>query len=147
MKFRTMLDGTSPDGLQLPDSERLTSFGARLRSLSLDELPELVNILRGDMSFVGPRPLLTRYLSRYSPEQARRHLVRPGLTGLAQVNGRNNSSWAERLDFDVQYVDSHTMRMDLNILRRTITTVIRRNGIAADNHATMPEFMGNDMAD
>ena len=147
MKFRTMLDGTSPDGLQLPDSERLTSFGARLRSLSLDELPELVNILRGDMSFVGPRPLLTRYLSRYSPQQARRHLVRPGLTGLAQVNGRNNSSWAERLDFDVQYVDSHTMRMDLNILRRTVITVIRRDGIAADNHATMPEFMGNDTAD
>lgn len=136
LKFRTMRHG---DG---PDAERLTALGRFLRSSSLDELPELWNVLRGDMSLVGPRPLLVRYLDRYSPRQARRHEMRPGLTGLAQIFGRNHSSWTERLETDVVYVETWTIGGDLRIIARTIATVLARDGIAADGHATMPEFHG-----
>lgn len=139
-KFRTMTSATGPDGHLLPDAERLTSFGRLLRSTSLDELPELWNILRGDMSLVGPRPLLMAYLSRYSAHQARRHEVRPGLTGWAQVNGRNATTWDERFDLDVWYVDHRTMRLDLQIIWKTIRAVVRRDGVSAEGHATMPEF-------
>lgn len=136
MKFRTMRDGSAPD------EERLTKLGTFLRSTSLDELPELWNVARGDMSLVGPRPLLTAYLDRYSPQQARRHEVRPGLTGLAQVEGRNLLAWEERFDLDVRYVDTWTVRGDLAIIARTVWSVLRRHGISADGHATMPEFTG-----
>ncbi len=136
VKFRTMRDG---DG---PDAERLTGLGRFLRSTSLDELPELWNVFRGDMSLVGPRPLLTRYLDRYNPRQARRHEVRPGLTGLAQVAGRNTVDWAERFELDVTYVDTWTIPGDVAIIWRTVWSVLRRDGIAADGHATMPEFEG-----
>lgn len=139
-KFRTMLDTRGSDGSLLPDEQRLTPFGARLRALSLDELPELWNIVRGEMSLVGPRPLRMEYLQRYTPQQARRHEVRPGLTGLAQVRGRNSTTWAERFDLDVWYVDNHSARLDLSILARTVCTLVRRDGIAADGHVTMPEF-------
>jgi len=141
-KFRTMRSATDAEGQPLPDADRVTPFGRRLRALSLDELPELWNVLVGDMSLVGPRPLLVQYLDRYTPHQARRHLVRPGLTGLAQINGRNASSWAERLDLDVWYVDHRSMRLDLSILARTILAVIKRQGISAEGHATMPDFTG-----
>ena len=144
VKFRTMRNATGPDGQPLPDAERITWLGTKLRALSLDELPELWNVLRGDMSLVGPRPLLVQYVDRYSPHQARRHLVRPGLTGLAQVSGRNLSSWPRRLDMDVWYVDHRTFWLDAQILAKTFATVVRRDGIAADGHATMPEFWGND---
>lgn len=137
VKFRTMRDG---DGT---DEERLTDLGRFLRSTSLDELPELWNVARGDMSLVGPRPLLTRYLDRYSPRQARRHEVRPGLTGLAQVEGRNLVGWEERFELDVRYVDTWTIPGDLKIILRTIWSVLRRDGISADGHATMPEFRGD----
>lgn len=136
VKFRTMTDG---DG---PDEDRITPLGRFLRSTSLDELPELWNVLRGDMSLVGPRPLLVAYLDRYSPTQARRHEVRPGLTGLAQVRGRNATTWDDRLALDVRYVDTWTVGGDLAILARTVGSVLRRDGIAADGHATMPEFTG-----
>ena len=129
-----------PDVVVEPDADRLTRFGAFLRSTSLDELPTLWNIARGDMSLVGPRPLLVRYLDRYSPEQARRHDVRPGLTGLAQVSGRNAVSWEDRFALDVKYADTHTLRGDLAIIVRTVTAVLRRDGIAAEDSATMPEF-------
>lgn len=144
VKFRTMTDARDADGNQLPDEERLTPVGRWLRSTSLDELPELVNVLRGDMSLVGPRPLLTEYLDLYTPEQARRHEVRPGITGWAQVNGRNAASWDEKLAMDVWYVDHHSLWLDLRILARTVVDVVSRRGIAAEGHATAPKFTGSD---
>ena len=142
MKFRTMTDQKGSDGTQLPDMARLTRFGRWLRSTSLDELPELWNVLRGEMSLVGPRPLLMSYLERYTPIQARRHEVRPGITGWAQINGRNSISWEEKLELDVWYVDNHSLLLDLTILARTVLSVVRRDGVSAAGHATMPEFMG-----
>lgn len=136
IKFRTMRDGDGDDG------ERLTSLGKFLRSTSVDELPELVNILRGDMSLVGPRPLLPEYLPLYSERQATRHGVRPGLTGLAQVSGRNAATWEDRLELDAQYVEDRSLAGDLRILLATATAVVRRDGIAADGEATMPAFEG-----
>jgi lipopolysaccharide/colanic/teichoic acid biosynthesis glycosyltransferase len=124
----------------LPDEARLTPFGRWLRTTSLDELPELVNVLRGEMSLVGPRPLLMEYLERYTPEQARRHEVKPGITGWAQIHGRNNLSWEERLRLDVWYVDHWSLWLDLKILWRTLWMVLRREGISAQGHATMPRF-------
>lgn len=141
-KFRTMLEPDGTTGL-VTDIDRLTPFGAFLRSTSLDELPTLWNIVRGDMSLVGPRPLLVRYLDRYSVVQSRRHEVRPGLTGLAQVSGRNAISWDQRLALDVEYVDTHTLRADVCIIIRTVTAVLLRDGISAEGNATMPEFRGN----
>ncbi len=141
-KFRTMLEPDPALGL-VSDADRLTPFGAFLRSTSLDELPTLWNIVRGDMSIVGPRPLLIRYLDRYTPEQARRHEVRPGLTGLAQVSGRNSVDWDQRLALDVEYVDHHSLRGDLVIIARTVSAVLRRKGVAAEGEATMHEFMGS----
>ncbi|MEO6020995.1 MAG: sugar transferase [Knoellia sp.] len=142
-KFRTMLEPDSEAG-QVSDADRLVPLGALLRSTSLDELPTLWNIVRGDMSLVGPRPLLVSYLERYSPEQLRRHEVRPGLTGLAQVSGRNMVSWEQRLSLDVAYVDNHSLRGDLAIIARTVIAVLRREGISAAGDVTMPEFLGND---
>jgi len=142
-KFRTMVDARDPAGDLLPDEQRLTAFGAALRRLSLDELPQLWNVLRGDMSLVGPRPLLTEYLPRYSPQQARRHEVSPGITGWAQVNGRNAVSWEEKFDLDVWYVDQVHLPVDLYILWRTLIGVIRRQGVSAEGHATMPKFLGS----
>jgi len=142
-KFRSMTDERGPDGAPLPDEDRLTSFGRLLRSTSLDELPELVHVLRGEMSLVGPRPLPTAYLPRYSARQARRHEVRPGITGWAQVNGRNTTSWAERLEMDVWYVEHRSLRLDLRILWRTLRVVLAREGIAEDGQATMTEFLGD----
>ena len=141
-KFRTMLDVKGADGAPLPDDRRLTPFGRRLRRTSLDELPELWNVLRGDMSLVGPRPLLVDYLPRYSPEQARRHTVRPGITGWAQVNGRNATTWEERFRLDVWYVDHVGLQLDLRILARTLWDVLTGAGVSAAGHATMPEFQG-----
>jgi sugar transferase EpsL len=143
VKFRTMIEGRDGSGNLLPDVQRLRPFGKWLRSTSLDELPELVNVLRGEMSLVGPRPLLTRYLPRYSPEQRRRHSVPPGLTGLAQVNGRNALGWEEKFAWDIRYVDHRTFWMDLRILALTATHVLFRRGISAPGEATMPEFMGD----
>ena len=143
-KFRTMTDERGPDGELLPDEDRLPAFGAFLRSTSLDELPELVHVLKGDMSLVGPRPLPTKYLARYSPRQARRHEVRPGITGWAQVNGRNTTSWAERLEMDVWYVDNRSLLLDLKVLWRTVRVVASREGVAEDGRATMTEFLGTD---
>jgi sugar transferase EpsL len=142
-KFRTMLDRRSPEGELFPDEERLTPFGALLRKTSLDELPELWNVLKGDMSLVGPRPLLNEYLQYYSPEQSRRHEVRPGLTGWAQVNGRNSVEWEERLTMDVWYVDNQTFLLDLKILWRTLLVVIRSDGINQDGEVTMTKFRGS----
>lgn len=142
-KFRTMTDSRDSNGNLLPDEERLTSFGKKLRSTSLDELPELLNILKGDMSLVGPRPLLVRYLPRYNPHQARRHEVRPGITGLAQIHGRNAISWEEKFDWDVRYVDHVTFRGDWSIVFATVKTVLKREGINSDTSETMEEFMGN----
>jgi sugar transferase EpsL len=142
IKFRTMRDERDADGQLLPDAHRLTRLGRLLRSTSLDELPELINVLRGDMSLVGPRPLLLSYLERYTPEQARRHDVRPGLTGWAQVNGRNAISWDERLAMDVWYIDHRSLTLDLRILARTVASVTSRRGISAAGHDTMPEFLG-----
>lgn len=139
-KFRTMRDALGADGQPLTDGERLTRFGRFLRASSLDELPELWNVLKGDMSLVGPRPWLMEYLPHYTPEQMRRHEVRPGITGWAQVNGRNAASWDERLRLDVWYVDHWSFWLDLRILLRTIWTVVRREGISAEGHATMPRF-------
>ena len=142
LKFRTMTDARSPDGDQLPDEQRLTAFGKWLRRTSLDELPELLNVVRGDMSLVGPRPLLVQYLARYAPWQARRHEVRPGITGLAQINGRNAVDWVERFRMDVWYVDHVSASLDLLILLRTLWVVVRSRGVSAREHATMPEFEG-----
>jgi sugar transferase EpsL len=141
-KFRTMTGARDNSGRLLPDGQRLVPFGRFLRSTSLDELPELWNVLRGDMSLVGPRPLLTQYLDRYTPEQARRHDVRPGLTGWAQVHGRNAIGWEEKFALDVWYVDHVSLRLDLQILFQTIWAVVRRSGISAAGEATMSEFQG-----
>lgn len=142
VKFRTMLDAAGPDGKPLDDSRRLTRFGRFLRATSLDELPELWNVLRGDMSLVGPRPLLMHYLPLYTPEQARRHDVRPGLTGWTAVKGRNALSWDEKLALDIWYVDHRSFRLDLKILLMTIVKVVSRAGVAAEGSETMPEFLG-----
>ena len=142
VKFRTMRDAVDRDGRPLPDRERLTRIGRLLRASSLDELPQLINVLGGDMSLVGPRPLLVEYLPRYSPEQARRHEVKPGITGLAQVAGRNGLSWPEKFALDVYYVDHRSLALDLRILARTVAAVAKRDGIAAAGEATMPEFQG-----
>jgi lipopolysaccharide/colanic/teichoic acid biosynthesis glycosyltransferase len=141
-KFRSMTDETDEDGTPLPDAERLTPFGEMLRRSSLDELPELFNILKGDMSLIGPRPLLVHYLPLYSREQARRHEVRPGLTGLAQVNGRNAISWEEKFDFDVRYVTHISALLDLRILAKTVKAVVTQRGISQDGEATIEEFKG-----
>ena len=142
-KFRTMTDKRDKDGQLLPDDMRLTKFGRLLRKSSLDELPEMFNILKGEMSFVGPRPLLVRYLPRYSAKQRRRHEVRPGLTGYAQVNGRNLLSWDEKFALDVEYVDNISFLMDLKIVCKTVGSVLMRKGISQEGSATMEEFMGN----
>jgi lipopolysaccharide/colanic/teichoic acid biosynthesis glycosyltransferase len=143
VKFRTMLEPDPTRGL-VDDAARLTRLGRFLRSTSLDELPSLWNIVRGDMSLVGPRPLLVRYLPRYTPEQARRHEVRPGLTGLAQVSGRNALTWERKFELDVEYVDTHTLRGDLRIIAATIGKVLRRDGVTGEGSATMTEFLGSD---
>lgn len=143
IKFRTMTGARDPDGQLLPDAERLTPFGHFLRASSLDELPELWNVLMGDMSLVGPRPLLMEYLPLYSPEQARRHDVRPGITGWAQVNGRNAISWEEKFKLDVWYVDNRSLWLDIKILWLTVRKVLMREGINAAGEATMPGFMGS----
>lgn len=143
-KFRTMTDERDENGELLPDEQRLPKFGQLLRSTSLDELPELLNIITGDMSVVGPRPLLVRYLDRYNEHQARRHEVRPGFTGLAQVNGRNAISWEEKFDWDVKYVDRITFFGDCKIILDTLRTVIKREGINNSEAATMTEFMGTE---
>jgi lipopolysaccharide/colanic/teichoic acid biosynthesis glycosyltransferase len=142
VKFRTMTDERGPDGQFLPDAERLPAFGRWLRATSLDELPELWNVLKGDMSLVGPRPLLMQYLPLYSPEQARRHEVRPGVTGWAQVNGRNAISWEEKFKLDVWYVDNRSLWLDIKILWLTVKKVVIRDGISAAGEATMPAFAG-----
>lgn len=142
-KFRTMTDRRDPSGAPLPDADRLTRFGRSLRSTSLDELPELLNVLKGDMSIVGPRPLLMQYLPRYSPEQARRHEVRPGVSGYAQVNGRNALTWERKLALDVWYVDHLSLWLDLKIIYLTILKTFRREGINQPGQATMEEFFGD----
>jgi lipopolysaccharide/colanic/teichoic acid biosynthesis glycosyltransferase len=142
IKFRTMLHAVDQEGVPLPDSERLTAFGRMLRATSLDELPELLNVLRGEMSLVGPRPLLMEYLPLYTPEQARRHEVRPGLTGWAQVNGRNSLNWEDRFALDLWYVDHRSMLLDLHILCLTLRKVVLKEGISAEGEATMPPFIG-----
>ena len=139
VKFRSM---KNPKTGQETDEERLTQLGRFLRATSLDELPSLWNVLKGDMSLVGPRPLLVEYLPRYTPEQARRHEVRPGVTGLAQVSGRNAVSWEDKFKRDVEYVDNRSLALDLQILRKTVTSVLKREGISADGHATTTVFMG-----
>jgi lipopolysaccharide/colanic/teichoic acid biosynthesis glycosyltransferase len=143
IKFRTMTDDRLPDGTLMPDGERLTRFGRWLRATSLDELPELWNVVRGDMSLVGPRPLLMSYLSLYSTFQARRHEVRPGITGWAQVNGRNAVSWEERFRLDVWYVENRSFLLDLKILAMTVRTAVLREGISAPGEATMSRFTGS----
>ena len=143
IKFRTMTEDRGEDGRLLPDEQRLPPFGRWLRSTSLDELPELLNVLRGDMSLVGPRPLLMEYLDLYSPRQARRHEVRPGLTGWAQVNGRNTPDWDTRLEMDVWYVENHSLALDLRILARTVRAVLRREGISQPGHVTAEPFRGS----
>ncbi|PHQ26779.1 sugar transferase [Marinobacter guineae] len=144
IKFRTMLDAVAKNGNPLPDDQRITSFGQFLRSTSLDELPELWNVLKGDMSLVGPRPLLMEYLPLYSSEQYRRHNVRPGVTGWAQVNGRNALSWDEKFRMDVWYVDNQSFWLDMKILFLTVLKVVKRDGISQDGKATMTKFGGND---
>lgn len=143
IKFRTMSNAKDKDGNPLPDEVRLNGYGKLLRSTSLDELPELLNILIGDMSIVGPRPLLVRYLERYSAEQRRRHEVRPGFTGLAQINGRNAISWEEKFRYDIEYVDNITFWGDVKIVLGTVVTVLKREGISSETSATMEEFMGS----
>ena len=147
VKFRTMKDAIDAQGNPLPDAERLTSFGQFLRSSSLDELPELWNVLKGDMSLVGPRPLLMEYLPLYSAEQYRRHDVRPGVTGWAQINGRNTLSWKDKFALDVWYVDNRSLWLDIKILFLTIKKVVVRDGISADGEATMSRFEGNGFGD
>ncbi|PMC74777.1 sugar transferase [Brachybacterium sp. UMB0905] len=139
LKFRSMRDPAYPGE---PDADRLSGFGTLLRSTSLDELPSLWNVVRGDMSLVGPRPLLMEYLPLYTPEQRRRHEVRPGITGLAQVSGRNDTTWEQRFAHDVRYVEQRSLRLDAQILWRTVMTVVRRDGISAEGQATMPRFTG-----
>lgn len=143
IKFRTMKDAVGPDGLALPDADRLTSLGRKLRAASLDELPGLWNVMKGDMSLVGPRPLLEEYLPLYSPEQARRHEVKPGITGWAQVNGRNSISWEDKFALDVWYVDNRTLLLDLKIIALTVKKVLVRDGISAEGEATMSKFTGH----
>jgi lipopolysaccharide/colanic/teichoic acid biosynthesis glycosyltransferase len=143
VKFRSMTDARSASGELLPDSERLPAFGRWLRATSLDELPELWNVLKGDMSLVGPRPLLMEYLPLYSPDQARRHDVRPGITGWAQINGRNALTWDEKFALDTWYVDNQSLALDLKIIVKTLKKVVARDGISADGDATMPRFTGN----
>ncbi|SDL67284.1 sugar transferase [Modicisalibacter muralis] len=144
VKFRTMKDSIDADGNSLPDSERLTAFGQFLRSSSLDELPELWNVLKGDMSLVGPRPLLMEYLPLYSKEQYRRHEVRPGVTGWAQINGRNALSWEDKFKLDVWYVENQSFYLDIKILLLTVKKVLVRDGISAEGQATMERFRGSD---
>lgn len=144
IKFRTMTDARGSDGNLLADAQRLPRFGQFLRSTSLDELPELINVLKGDMSLVGPRPLLMEYLPLYSPEQARRHEVRPGITGWAQINGRNSLSWAQRFALDVWYVDHCSFWLNIKILALTVLKVVRREGISASGESTMPRFTGKE---
>jgi lipopolysaccharide/colanic/teichoic acid biosynthesis glycosyltransferase len=146
LKFRTMSDRRGAGGKLLPDADRLTRIGRMLRATSLDELPQLWNVLRGDISLVGPRPLLMQYLPRYSPEQARRHDVIPGITGWAQINGRNALTWEEKFALDTWYVDNWNMILDLRILMLTLVRILRRDGISRAGHATMPEFMGAEVA-
>ena len=143
IKFRSMKNDKNKYGEYLSDEERLTPFGEKLRSLSIDELPELINVLKGDMSLVGPRPLLVDYLELYSDEQIRRHEMRPGITGLAQVNGRNSISWGERFKLDVSYVDTYNLFLDIKILFMTVYKVIKRDGISQEGNATMESFTGN----
>lgn len=143
IKFRTMTNARDLSGRLLPDELRLTAYGKWLRATSLDELPELWNVLKGEMSLVGPRPLLMQYLSLYSPEQARRHEVRPGVTGWAQVNGRNAISWEEKFKLDVWYVDNQSLKLDIKILWLTVKRVLMRDGISAAGEATMPAFAGS----
>lgn len=143
IKFRTMKDATDKDGNLLPDSERLTPFGQKLRSTSIDELPELWNVLKGDMSLVGPRPLLMEYLPLYNSEQARRHNVRPGVTGYAQVNGRNAISWEQKFALDTWYVNNQSLWLDFKILAKTVKQVLIKDGISAEGEATMSKFTGN----
>lgn len=143
IKFRTMLDAVDKWGEPLPDEERLTSFGKLLRSTSIDELPELINVLKGDMSLVGPRPLLVKYIPLYSKEQFRRHEVRPGITGWAQVNGRNSISWSAKFELDVWYVDNKSLLLDIKILLKTVLKVINRADINQNEHETMEAFNGN----
>ena len=142
IKFRTMKDATDKEGNALPDSERLTDFGKKLRASSLDELPELWNVLKGDMSLVGPRPLLMEYLPLYSAEQAKRHNVRPGVTGYAQVNGRNSLSWEDKFKLDTWYVEHQSLWLDMKILLKTVKKVIIKDGISAEGEATMTKFTG-----
>lgn len=142
IKFKTMKDAYDKDGIPLPDEIRLTKVGSIVRSASLDELLQLINVLKGDMSIVGPRPLLMQYLSRYSPEQAKRHNVKPGITGWAQVNGRNAISWEQKFKYDVEYVEKQSFILDIKILWMTFLNVIQRKGISADGHVTMEEFKG-----
>lgn len=143
IKFRTMTDAKDASGRLLEDAQRLTGFGRWLRRWSVDELPELINVIRGDMSLVGPRPLLTEYLPLYSTHQSRRHEVRPGITGWAQINGRNSLSWEERFDLDVWYVDHRSLWLDVRILWLSLWRVLGGHGISQDGHATMPRFIGN----
>lgn len=143
LKFRTMRDAKDKNGRPLPDADRLTKLGAFLRASSLDELPELWNVFKGEMSLVGPRPLLMQYLERYTPRQAKRHQVRPGLTGWAQIQGRNAISWEEKFELDVWYVEHRSFGLDLKILWKTLQTVLKREGISAPGEATAKEFMGS----
>lgn len=142
VKFRTMRDATGPDGAPLPDEDRLTALGRFLRATSLDELPQLLNVVRGELSLVGPRPLVARYLTRYTPAQARRHDVIPGMTGWAQVNGRNAHDWPSKFRLDLWYVEHWSLWLDLQILVRTVREVVRPSGVSNAGHATMPEFWG-----
>lgn len=143
-KFRTMTDEKDENGELMPDEVRLTSFGKKLRSTSLDELPELINIFKGDMSIVGPRPLLVSYLERYSSEQKKRHAVKPGITGLAQVEGRNSLSWEEKFNFDIEYVNSVSFLLDIKIVFKTVSVVLKREGISSSTSSTMEEFKGGE---
>jgi sugar transferase EpsL len=143
-KFRTMSDARAPDGSLLPDDERLTAVGKFIRSTSLDELPQLLNVLKGEMSLVGPRPLLMRYLPRYSARQAKRHDMKPGITGLTAVRGRNALTWAEKFEFDVKYVEDWSLALDARILFETVGKVLKRGGVSSTGHVTMPEFMGDE---